>query len=102
MIWGAICHKEVLGLEYAVGAMDAVYYTNILEKDLLLAVNDIFKNVWTLQQDNAPIHNAPHTKNWLDADNINALEWPSVSSNHNIIDNVWEQLVRLVYKDGVI
>lgn len=71
-----------------------------LEEGLLPAVNDIFGDVWKLQQDNALIYTAAHTKNWLDANDINVLEWLSTSPDINIIENVRGLFARLVYKDG--
>lgn len=41
--------------------MNAKYYTEILEEHILPAVEDVFGDIWTLHQDNAPIHTAEHT-----------------------------------------
>lgn len=42
-------------LKYVVGAIDAEFFTTILRKGLLPAVNEGMRGIWTLQQDDAPI-----------------------------------------------
>ena len=43
----------------------------------------------TFQQDGTPAHTAKVTKKWLSDNNINSLDWPSVSSDLNPIECVW-------------
>lgn len=102
MVWRLICHKKVGGLEGAVGAIDSDYNVKVLEKGLLPVAHDDFGDVWTTQEDNAPNHTGAHAKNWLDANDINVLEWPSGSPNLTINENVWRLLVWLVDKDLAI
>lgn len=57
-------------------------------------------DVWTLQQNSAPIHTADHTCNWFDDNDELALNWPARSLELNINRNVWRRVVREVYTDG--
>lgn len=70
--------------------MDAQYYTTILEEDLPPSVNDVMGDSWTLKQNNAPIHTATHTTEWLEANNLHGLDCPARSPNLKIIENVEE------------
>lgn len=96
---GDICFKDAIGLEGAVGSMDAQYYTTILEESLLRAVNDAMEDIWTLRQDNVPIHTAVHTIELLEDNDIHVLDCPARSPDLNITVNVFGMVVRKVYKD---
>ena len=41
----------------------------------------------------------PTLPKWFYVNNIGALEWSSKSSDMNFIENLWEILVRKIYKD---
>jgi hypothetical protein len=40
---------------------------------------------WVFQHDNAAVHTARLVRSWLEEENINVLEWPSVSPALNIL-----------------
>lgn len=49
MVWIAIFYKWAIGLEGAIGAMNAQYYIIILSKGLLHRANDAMSELWTLK-----------------------------------------------------
>jgi hypothetical protein len=51
---------------------------------------------WVFQRD----HAARFVSSWLEEENINVLEWPSVSPDLNILENVWRWLSRQLYGNG--
>ena len=80
--------------------MDSAYYCIMLEDALLPVVNTFVSEDWILQQDCAPIHVSAHTRNWLEANDISCLGWPSRSPDLNIIENVWGVMAQRMYMDG--
>ena len=67
-----------------------VYQDTILEKVVKPLNNTMFNNqVWSFQQDSAPVHKARSTQSWLEvnvSDFIRAEDWPSSSTDLNQLD----------------
>ena len=55
---------------------------------------------WVFQQDNASIHCACHTSNFLHANGVNLLRHPECSPELNSFENVWGWMARDVYRNG--
>jgi hypothetical protein len=101
MIWGAIPSKGVVHLENLNGIQNAQKY-----RDLLIRIKPIIERTmdglpsWVFQHDHAAVHTARLVSSWLEEENINVLEWPSVSSDLNILQNVWGWFFRQLYGNG--
>ena len=53
-------------------------------------------NAAIFQQDNARPHVARHTLNFLQANNVNVLDWPARSPDISPIEHLWDHLGRKV------
>ena len=86
MIWGVIKYGTKIQFVRVSGHENAVYYFQILRVGLFPFFNssaDFF------QQDNAPIHNARITLEFLEENNIVLLKWPASSPDMSPIENMW-------------
>ncbi|CAF1610551.1 unnamed protein product [Didymodactylos carnosus] len=75
-------------------------YRNVLENHLLNIGTTTGGGDWFLQQDKAPIHRAKANLPWFRAKKIQLLEWSSLSSDLNLIENLWRILPKRVYAGG--
>uniref|UniRef100_A0A034VPZ2 Transposable element Tc3 transposase n=1 Tax=Bactrocera dorsalis TaxID=27457 RepID=A0A034VPZ2_BACDO len=100
MVWGAISYYGTCDLQFLNTNMNANTYKNVLET-AFPRFKSLFGNVpWRFQHDNAPIHTARMIKSWIEAQNVDLLQWPPYSPDINIIENVWGWLARKVYESG--
>ena len=102
MIWGAINlldAKLELGLmerdeESPGGGYTAGSYIKILDENFLYA----YYPGYQYQQDNARIHTAKKTQEYLESHGIWTISWPAYSLDLNPIEHVWAKLKEILYE----
>jgi hypothetical protein len=73
--------------------LNGEFMCKVYEQGLLPSSSEFFGmgNLdWFLQEDNDPKHRLKITQNWKAKEGISVLPWPSMSSNQNPIENVWQ------------
>lgn len=75
-------------------------YCTILQDFLLPEADCNFGENWMFQQDNFAFHTPHYTKQWLESNEAESLDWPAKHTDISVIDNVWGQMARAVYCEG--
>jgi len=97
-VWGAISVKGALTCHTFRCNLNGPYYVHILENYLLPAARQQFRRNWCLQQDNDPKHTSNISKQFINNNVPQLLDWPSNSPDANPIENIWSIVKRKVEK----
>lgn len=99
MLWSCITTAGPGPLYFVQGSMNQQQYKTVLEGVLLPYINELdpTKGPYVFMHDGAPCHRAKSIKNYLSSVNLRVLKWPGNSPDLNPIENVWNQLKKIVY-----
>lgn len=100
MIWGAISSRGQVGLQVLEGKQTSQKYLDLFQRQVNNIAALFPDQQWTFQHDNAPIHTGRVVRTWLTDNNIDVLEWPALSPDLNIIENLWGWMTKQVYGGG--
>lgn len=98
MVWGMTLPNGEIYVEKLEGKVDSIKYISLLKykvkPHLILKYPN---NNFLFQQDNCKIHISKATTQYLKSAQINTFEWPSMSPDMNIQENIWQLISEIVY-----
>ena len=98
-VWGAFC---LSGLSQLVILDQNVTHTGVFWSNTYFhLLMGLFQNNFHFQHDNAPAHTAHVVRDFLHEHDVGTLPQPSVSSDTNPIEHLWDELGRAVRNRGI-
>ena len=100
MVWLGFTIDRKLQFYMWDGKVKATNNLNAFENEIEPFFDEMGDETYSFYEDNAPVHNAHLTQNWLAERNIHAEKMPPYSPDLNPAEHAISMLCRLVYENG--
>jgi transposase len=100
-IWAGFSLHGSTELVLLPGRMNSLQYIDVLRNNLIPRIPQLLPTGGFVMQDNAPIHTARTVTEFLNNNNVPMLQWPPITADANIIENVWAYLETHVNKVNI-
>lgn len=101
-VWGWLSVRGLGILHNIENRLNSEEYINILRNVMVPSVRRLYPdNNFIFLQDNCPVHKSQRTTQWLNANGISVLDFPSYSGDLNVIENVWGLITRNIARQNV-
>lgn len=98
MMWGVLMPNGLIALKQLEGKQDSVKYINLLQTFAVPLLNLNMDINYNFVQDNCPIHVSRKSKQYLQNQRFQVVEWPAKSPDINLMENIWKMISDIVYE----
>ena len=101
MVWAGVALHHKTNIVFINGNLDAAHYQHeMLDTEVIPLLRN--HRGMQLLHDGTPAHWARAITAYLNANNVNAVDFSRKSPDLNIIENIWDELNRRVKRTGAI